>query len=369
MYFTNEDVGLLDNIKNKLGEISLEKKEDILSLIEKSNNIDFGGVRHIDVKVRIISYLNLFSEVKKFHKYCASLISSGTIENTEKGLCFDIDNQSVIFNEFISKYKKLLELFKGYTVDVSLLEFVPNKKLSSGEKSILSMYSSFYAYINKIKNKPHMCYENYLLLLDEPELGYHPEWKRKFIHAITKTLPVIFSRVNPKLLKDTSLIPSELENPNIQVIFTTHDPLTLSDIPSDNIVYLAKKESITVIENESTKKTFGANIYDLLADSFFLKDGFMGEFAQGIITDLITFLDKKRDISHSEKKYIIKNNWDERSSKEYINTIDEPFIKQRLQSLFDENFLDNDMQSLIEKKAEIDLLINKMNNATNQNNN
>ena len=37
--------------------------------------------------------------------------------------------------------------------------------------------------------------EYYLLLLDEPDLGFHPLWKKKFINAISKTLPLIFSKM------------------------------------------------------------------------------------------------------------------------------------------------------------------------------
>jgi hypothetical protein len=38
------------------------------------------------------------------------------------------------------------------------------------------------------------------------------------------------------------------------------------------------------------KKTFGANLYDLLHDGFFMQDGFMGKFAEKKITQIIDII-------------------------------------------------------------------------------
>ena len=35
--------------------------------------------------------------------------------------------------------------------------------------------------------------ENILILLDEADLGYHPEWKKRFVNSIVKSLPLFFN--------------------------------------------------------------------------------------------------------------------------------------------------------------------------------
>ena len=86
------------------------------------------------------------------------------------------------------------------------------------------------------------------------------------MQAIVKTLPVLFSQLPLKDNLDKS--------PNVQVLFSTHDPLTLSDLPNQNIIYLYNAGGMsTAIESNENKKSFGANVSDLLADSFFIKNG------------------------------------------------------------------------------------------------
>lgn len=115
----------------------------------------------------------------------------------------------------------------------------------------------------------------------------------------------------------------------IQIIFTTHDPLTLSDIPNNNIVYLKKENGKTIILNTENKprKSFGANITDLLADSFFIDNGLMGDFAMAIINDTIDWInDKNRDLI--KKEYY----------KKVIDIIDEPLVKHKLKEMYFEKF-------------------------------
>src|SRR5690606_9204622 len=70
----------------------------------------------------------------------------------------------------------------------------------------------------------------------------------------------------------------------------THDPLTLSDMPRQNVVFLDKDAVGNTIISKGKKETFGANIHDLLADSFFISDGLMGDFAKEKINKTLTWL-------------------------------------------------------------------------------
>jgi len=92
------------------------------------------------------------------------------------------------------------------------------------------------------------------LLMDEPDLGLHPEWQRKYIDLMHRTLGV--------------------HGVKIQMILATHSPFVISDLPAQNIIYLKEFK-----EKFSNQKTFGQNLYSLLESSFFLSSP-QGEFAK-----------------------------------------------------------------------------------------
>ncbi|NQY29673.1 MAG: AAA family ATPase, partial [Flavobacteriaceae bacterium] len=241
--------------------------------------------------------------------------------------------------EIIETYEEFLLAFRksfAYS-DKSLLTFKPNINLSSGEKAMYDLFSSLhdlsYNIVNGVldrrKIEEEKIFSDLVILLDEADLGFHPLWKRKFVRYILEVVPKIFSEYK------------------IQVLFTTHDPLTLSDIPKDNIIFLNKNEQGYTFVDNRTKKTFGANVHDLLADSFFLEGGFMGDFAKESITDLINYLtydvEKAQDENNVKQK---KEYWSELNAEKVIRMVDEPLIKERLYSLYYKKFLNNDKIAL-----------------------
>mgnify|MGYP003645613715 CR=1 FL=1 len=263
--------------------------------------------------------------------------------------------------EIINSYNNFIISFKDYfSLDRKiLLTFRPNKNLSSGEKSMYNLFSSLYDYQFKVdkniieefnsysKREKHN--NNYLLLLDEADLGFHPQWKKRFIKSIIEILPIIFPEKK------------------IQLLFTTHDPLTLSDIPSDNVIYLEKniETNNTAIHNHkdtNNRNTFGANIHDLLADSFFLKDGHIGDFAKDVIQDLINYLTFEEENKTSESNISPNKKWDEERALRVIKIIDEPLIRERLTSLHNKKFLYKEKELLALKIQELQNQLNILNN-------
>lgn len=266
------------------------------------------------------------------------------------------DNEDFVSNKsFVSKYnniEKILVLQKAILNNLSnnyyfdneeVLNFLGSKatdrNLSSGENALLNFYSVLYEYIQKIDEDD--IYDEYILLLDEADLGYHPEWKKRFVNSIVKSLPLFFKFSN--------------NQSRVQIIFTTHDPLTLSDIPRQNVVFLDRDaDGYTIISNDA-KETFGANIHDLLADSFFISDSLMGDFAKEKIDRTIVWLRFKllqkeiesfvnlEDISLEQKKQEkhtieLENRWVVESSKEQhrqiIDLIDEPLLKYKMNEMY-----------------------------------
>lgn len=148
-------------------------------------------------------------------------------------------------------------------------------ELSTGEKAYLNLFSRFY--YAKEKDRKDGQGETLLLLIDEGELGFHFQWQKEYVYNLITLLPHIFGERN------------------IQIIFTTHSPITLSDIPKSNIVFLKKDEDTRETKVVKSKNnTFAANINELLIDSFFLRDGLAGKFAQEKIGELIKSIKNKQ---------------------------------------------------------------------------
>jgi hypothetical protein len=238
-------------------------------------------------------------------------------------------------------------------------------KLSSGEKQkIYSMSSMTYhlRYIDSVKRNGSVKYkyQNINLIFDEIELYYHPELQRNFIYDFREAV------------KHTPLNSIR----NINCIFVTHSPFILSDIPSVNIMYLEaddKTKKSKQIPNDS--QTFGSNIHDLLANDFFMKNGFMGEFAKNTINKIIDSLkyysikneidniekEKKREDSKIKLKeltgvfnvYDINGILSQEKCKKIISLIGEPILYNGLLELYSKafpedtnNFIDEQIQKL-----------------------
>ncbi|WP_299765207.1 AAA family ATPase [uncultured Dokdonia sp.] len=208
-----------------------------------------------------------------------------------------------------------------------ILNFEPSESnLSSGENALLNFYSRIHDYFEKnikeIKIKTVKPY--YYIFLDEADLGFHPRWKKQFVKSTTDFLNTFFSDLGAK----------------IQVIFTTHDPLTLSDVLNYNIIYINEERGVrSIIDTRNEpKRSFGANITDLLADSFFVGNGLIGDFAKGKIDHCINWL---RDLNDKER-----SNYHET----LIRNIDEPIIQKKLSEMYDEKMKTEISRGLLEQQ-------------------
>lgn len=210
------------------------------------------------------------------------------------------------------------------------------KKLSSGENSLLNFFSRLYVHLkeNYIDNPYSLKKEkHFVLLLDEADLSFHPTWKKLYVNALVKTIPYFFELIEGA--------------PSVQIMFTTHDPLALSDIPNHNIVFMKKEDdnaSAEVLDYKdiSRPKSFGANVNDLLSHSFFVKKGLVGEFAKNKINRTINWLNK--ELGHDFDKRIVYSEIENNASyhKKVIAMIDEPIVKEKLQRMYVEAVVDED---------------------------
>lgn len=179
--------------------------------------------------------------------------------------------------------------------------------LSSGEQELLNLLSRLYYAVVIAPTKFDNLRSPSLLLLDEAEIGFHPEWQRQYVNQLCKFIRLL-------------LVPA---GHNFQIVLTSHSPIILSDIPKCCTTFLKEERGFVVNNSEEQVETFAENIFNLYRRSFFMEDGLIGEFASNKIEELKARIEQ----CHSCKEMnIIKTD---------INIIGDAFIKRYLQSKLD----------------------------------
>ena len=169
-------------------------------------------------------------------------------------------------------------------------------------------------------------YKNMLVILDETELCFHPDYQRTFIHKLLLTIKRL--RFNEVMC--------------FHILMTTHSPFILSDIPTTNILYLNDGKRVNAVQ-AGFINPFCANINDILCQSFFLsKDGFIGERARKIVMSLFRFLSEDNDSVGENIDDCELLTWTKENSQFTIANIGEPLIKNTLQTLYNRKFRDID---------------------------
>lgn len=184
------------------------------------------------------------------------------------------------------------------------------EQMSSGERQYLYTFSTYiYHILNllSIQESHRVKYRHINLVLDEVEICFHPEYQRRFVDELLGYIKRL----------------SMNRHASFNIMIATHSPFILSDIPQCNILYL---ENGKVPETDSFKNPFAANICDILYQSFFLRNGFSGEFARKKVKDMITRL---------QPRGYLTEKWEEKYH-QLMQTIGDPFLKMQLQQLYDE---------------------------------
>lgn len=219
--------------------------------------------------------------------------------------------------------------------------------LSSGEQQLINALNTIYYHISNLEsvfnsvNQERIEYRNICILLDEIELYFHPNFQRRFIYELL----IGIKELDLKHIQ------------NINILFCTHSPFVLSDIPSCNILRLEKGNQLP---QNKFPETFGANIHDLLANDFFLKNGFIGEFAKQSIKEIIEYLDSI--IAQNEQPGLqvpLKKQWNQALVKGLIDLMGEPLIKNSLLDLYNKAYYNNsesidaEIARLIKRKEQL----------------
>lgn len=285
---------------------------------------EYGIVSGETFKEYVINNLGIFS---KFYG------ENGNIFELKIDLLNDIikqiENQSD--NKIVSEKKILVDFkiakdiaVKYQSQNYGYLDF-NFYDISSGEKAFLNLYSRLFEAQRQITGTP----KNVFLLIDEGEHGFHVKWQQEYLVNLIHASNLIFKRYLTAKSK-------------IQLIFATHSPITISDLPNSNIIYLKKEEVKTKVSKE-TFPTFAANIHDILKHEFFMDSGFIGSYIKFKIDDCIEVLRMKIDPSHnshetgsssSERNKRLTDLYPIHSINQIIKNIDEPILKIKLNELY-----------------------------------
>lgn len=124
-------------------------------------------------------------------------------------------------------------------------------------------------------------------------------------------------------------------------------------MPEKNPLKIRKSENVHNTTEEIHLSTFGANIHDMLKNSFFLKKGSIGEYANHIINNIIQEMKDKKNNLKTNKVI------DDSKIHERIMLIDEPIIRNALLGEYHRVFTDIDNEKRIkELQRQIDELKN-----------
>lgn len=137
-------------------------------------------------------------------------------------------------------------------------------KMSSGERQMLYSLSYVLYHIKNIQSvredENRVAYHNICLIFDEAELYYHPDYQRRFLSMLLEAIS--WCNIDTKKIH------------SIQILIVTHSPFILTDMLTENTLYLEKG-----IVKKVTQQTFGGNYYDLLNKSFFFEKSAVGDVA------------------------------------------------------------------------------------------
>ncbi|MGN6178839.1 MAG: AAA family ATPase [Mucilaginibacter sp.] len=276
------------NTKAKIGPVKLINQQD--KLVTRLLNDD----SHITLKLKqaLNAFIHRYFSGKEWHKI-------RNIEQSDKFIyrCqVNIEELRTLVNDAFSKSEMKK---KRITHFIPTAFFKPNinlsfpggnsefTQLSSGEQQLIhSVHSIIYHLLNiDTLDRKDVSYSAVNLILDEIELYYHPDYQRLFIQRLLEDL----SRLHLTRVK------------GLNIIFSTHSPFILSDIPHFNVVKMLSGKQVPFDPDE---KTFGSNIHEMLTDSFFLDSELIGEFAKKKIENCILQLNDIYKLKEQHQKEI-----------------------------------------------------------------
>lgn len=222
------------------------------------------------------------------------LVELDTLKDHYHGGLIKPDHLPPAIYEWDLEFRKVGNIYNSIEFD----------SFSSGEKQMLNSLGAIIYHLQNLENSSMVQYANVNIILEEIELYYHPECQRGYVNRLLELIAGL-----------------RLEHiQNINIIFVTHSPFILSDIPKNHVLFL--KDGVA--QNTMQENTFGANIHSLLKNGFFLPNLPMGEFAYQKINDLF----RKLNTGDIDRKTEMEDVYQQ------ILLVGEPFLRNQLLGLY-----------------------------------
>lgn len=241
----------------------------------------------------------------------------------------DLDEsiEQFIGEELHSRYRlQEIDLLPPPIFDVTLLlkkdgqeGVIDFRNLSSGERQIAYTISNFMYHLVNVDSEWNDYYHDFAhwevikyryvnVIFDEVELYFHPEMQRSFMGLLHQALQ------NAKFRNLRG----------INIMLATHSPFILSDIPHSNVLCLGENAN-------GVEGTLGANIIELLGNSFFLSS-VIGNVATQEIKRLIGLyqrakngVDVRTDFGNQKERF-----------KYLLEYLADPYLKSLVQRRYEE---------------------------------
>jgi len=222
-----------------------------------------------------------FDALQEFSQCMILFESAESVPHHDSPLRFDFSVNDKRYGSFIT----LVGAHARLKTIEDFLVMNCDPPVSSGEWSYLSMLSRLYSQIKSTGDKP------IVLFLDEIETTLHPLWQRGLVKVLIQFFETFFPSVS------------------VHIVFASHSPMLLSDIPKSNVVFLMKdrgRYSISEMKEDLDRlsNTFGANICDLYESGYFLNEGPIGAFAFDKIKQVVNGCAK--DVHQVDREAVVK---------------------------------------------------------------
>lgn len=294
---------ILKNVENYI-----TTKIDIINDVEDIFEYIKSCMEQILKDRKIVNEQNMIfiKSIVKFQKW----IKSNPVEKIkfsylDKIFILEVNNDS---NAGMESLKNFYDAYKETARYFNYLEF--SWGVSTGEYNMISLFARFYSLIEKINKKRNKNISNdIIILIDEADMTFHPEWQQQYIKKLINFLQVAYKKCN------------------LQLIMTTHSPIMLSDIPNENVIFLYKDKGKKSEVKDMEAKTFASNIYNIYRNGFFLNGsnfGILGDFAVSKIEEVKNIMAKWENIIIEFEKNMEECQEDDEKN---ISTLDENRFK------------------------------------------
>lgn len=247
--------------------------------------------------------------------------NSNVIGNASTNDIIEVDMKS---QELFKCLLELVDLHFKVKPTVPFLDFDTAPRMSAGERAFFDTWGRLYHHflesiddldLSNPRTWPER--EDVIIFFDEAETTMHPEWQRRIVRRTIWFFEAFVPWVHPHL------------------IFATHSPILLSDVPAGNVVLLdkGKVRNGQIKDGEKVEPFgFGANIYDLYRHSFFLKNGAVGLFARKKIDDVVNEIYELLEPSE-QREEITRDKFDCDEADKISNLIADPVVRKYLKSV------------------------------------